>query len=326
MSDLNTLSKLPDYQWPSPFHPGTNIQYAWDSTSLGWLKECPRKYFYHMIEGWRGKGESVHLTFGIHYHKALEDYDKYRASANLTHQEALENTVSDLLEATWIYDEPDPGHPNHQSGRPWDSGHNLKTRENLVRSVIWYLEQFGDNDPATTVQLHDRTPAVELSFRFPVDDDLVLCGHLDRVVEYQGQNYVMDRKTSTSTISSYYFDQYSPDNQMSLYTLAGSIIYRNPVRGVIIDAVQIAVGFSRFERGMVYRTEGQSEEWLSDTKIWVAQAQVYADKNHWPQNDKSCHKYGGCPFRGICATDARVRTNFLESHFIKHPWNPLEVR
>jgi len=297
----------------SPFHTGTQIQYAWDSTSLGWLKECPRKYYYHMIEGWRGRGESVHLTFGIHYHTAIEHYEQFRAEGT-DHEGALVAVVSEMLVDTWI------------DGKPWDSGHHLKTRETLVRSVIWYLEQFGDDDPAKTVILSNGKAAVELSFRLQVDDELILCGHLDRVVSFADQNYVLDHKTSTSTISSYYFDQYSPDNQMTLYTLAAGIIYQNPVRGVIIDAVQIAVGFSRFERGMVYRTEAQLEEWLADTKVWTAQAQIFAERKQWPQNDKSCHKYGGCSFRSICSVDARVRQNFLESHFHREPWNPLKVR
>lgn len=300
----------------SPFHPGTFVQYAWDSTSLGWLKECPRKYQYHMIQGLRSKGESVHLTFGDLYHKGLEWYDQHRAQGQ-DHESATFEVVSTLLHRTWDYERDPPG--------PWETGHQ-KNRETLIRSVIWYLEQFGENDPATTITLANGKAAVELSFKLQVDEDLVLCGHLDRVVEFQGQWFVMDRKTSTSTISSYYFDQYSPDNQMSLYTLAGSVITGNPIRGVIIDAVQIAVGFSRFERGMVYRTPDQSEEWLADTKVWIRQAQLFAEANHWPMNDKSCHKFGGCPFRSICSSDARVRETFLKQNFYQKEWNPLVPR
>lgn len=48
----------------SPFLPGTKIQYAWDSTSIGYLKTCPRLYQYTIIEGWQSKGESLHLRFG----------------------------------------------------------------------------------------------------------------------------------------------------------------------------------------------------------------------------------------------------------------------
>lgn len=309
-TSLSVTSELvsPESEVKSPFHTGTQIQYAWDSTSLGWLKECPRKYYYSMIRGLRSKGQNIHFEFGILYHSALESYDKLRCQS-LSHETAQRLVVRELLQATY--------------GWPYD--HNLKTRENLVRSVVWYLEQFGDDDPARTVVLKNGKPAVELSFRLQVDDDLVLCGHLDRVVEFQGQNFVMDRKTSTSTISSYYFDQYSPDNQMSLYTFASSVIYQNPIRGVIIDAAQIAVGFTRFERGMVYRTESQLQEWLLDARYHISNAQRYAEAKYWPTNDKSCHHYGGCPFRGICSMDPRVRESFLDN-YESNPWNPLKAR
>jgi hypothetical protein len=68
---------------PPPFLPDTQIQYAWDSTSLGWLKTCPRLYQYSMLEGWRSRGESVHLKFGQLYHSGLELYDKARVGLKI---------------------------------------------------------------------------------------------------------------------------------------------------------------------------------------------------------------------------------------------------
>jgi hypothetical protein len=320
---------------PSPFLPGTNIQFAWDSTSLGWLKTCPRLYQYSMIEGWRSHGPSVHLDFGSYYHHALELYDRHRAD-NCDHNEALYLAVKYCLEVTWV------------DGAPADWGHNLKTRETLVRSVIWYLEEFGDNDAAKTVVLKNGKPAVELSFRLELDfgpkaagyynkdmveDGRIVCnqpyvlsGHLDRVVEFSGGIYVMDRKTSSTTIGSYYFDGYNPDNQMSLYTFASKVIYQTPVRGVIIDAAQIAVGFTRFSRGFTFRTESQTEEWLANTREWLRLAEQYAVQGFWPMNDKSCHQYGGCAFRKVCSKSPEVRHKFLESDFTKRHWNPLEAR
>ncbi len=302
----------------SPFLPGTNIQFAWDSTSLGWLKTCPRLYQYSMIDGWRSKGNSVHLDFGIWYHRGLELYDRQR-SANLNHEDALRLVVHEVLAWTWI------------DGKPWQSEHNLKTRETLVRSIIWYLEQFA-NDSCKTVQLANGKAAVELSFRLEMPwpasptQPYVLSGHLDRVVEFQGAFYVMDRKTSSTTIGSYYFDQYDPDNQMSLYSMAARVIYQTPVRGVIIDAAQVAVGFSRFVRGFTFRTESQIEEWLANTREWLKLAEGYAQSGFWPMNDKSCHQYGGCVFRKVCSKSPEVRQKFLETDFEKRPWNPLEVR
>lgn len=337
----------------SPFLPGTKTQFAWDSTSLGWLKECPRKYYYHMIEGWRSKSESVHLKFGIWYHNALELYDKLRVGVYdshnnpgakvYTHDEALEEVVFRCLDWTWLREipidyeifDPKAGHevPKIGAGKPWLSDHPNKTRETLIRSVIWYLEHFKD-DPAKTIILDNGKPAVELSFRMELDwgpkadspQPYLLCGHLDRVVEFTGGSYVMDRKTSSSTISSQYFDQYEPDNQMSLYSFAAQVIYKTPVKGVIIDAVQIAVGFSRFVRGFTYRTGSQINEWLEDCKSWFALAESYAAKGHWPMNDKSCSKFGGCTFRKVCSKSPEVRQKFLESDFMREPWNPLKPR
>lgn len=335
MTEILEVVPKEDKTRRSPFLPGTFIQFAWDSTSLGWLKECPRKYQYSMIEQWRSRGNSVHLDFGLWYHDALESYDKWRAEG-MDHEDALNETVRKCLELTWIPEHEVVGGMgvvcHVEPGKPWDAGHPAKTRETLVRSVVWYLEQFGDHDAAKTVILANGKPAVELSFKLEMDfgplpsQPYILCGHLDRVVEFTGGFYVMDRKTSTSTISSAYFDQYEPDNQMDIYSFAAKVIYQTPVRGVIIDAVQIAVGFSRFSRGFTFRTEAQVEESINDMKVWFALAEQYATAGHWPMNTKSCHHYGGCVFRRVCSKSPEVRQKFLETDFTKKEWNPLVPR
>lgn len=324
MIDPNHLTSGEQSPFSSP-----GVQFAWDSTSLGYFKECPRKYYYTMIEGFRGGGSSVHFEFGGLYHSGLELYDHERA-AGLEHEQAQANMVRMVLESTWVAESVDE-HGVVTPGHPVDWNHNLKTRFNLVRSLVWYTEQFCD-DPAKTVILSNGKPAVELSFRFDAGDGILLCGHLDRVVEWNGSKFVMDRKTTTSTISSYYFNNYTPDNQMTLYSLAGRVILDSPVRGVIIDAAQIAVGFTRFERGMAYRTDDMLEEWLTQTKDYIQRAQIMGEwsvtrgEAAFPMNDKACHNYGGCQFRDICGSDPRVRSTFLESNFRRDPWNPLKTR
>src|SRR6516162_9320645 len=80
----------------SPFLPGTNLQYAWDSTSLSYFKRCPRLYYYKMIEGWEERDESVHLRFGIEYHHALQDYEECKASGQ-DHDSSLSTAVYNLI-------------------------------------------------------------------------------------------------------------------------------------------------------------------------------------------------------------------------------------
>lgn len=342
MTDSDITIRRVDRDAPaqSPFLPGTKIQYAWDSTSLGYLKTCPRLYQYIMIDGWGEKDTKVHLRFGQEFHSALQDYDIYRTTEpERTHDDAVANTVLELLIRTKDY-APDP---MTRAGK-------YKSRHNLIQLVIDYLDKYVD-DPAQTFILQDGTPAVELSFRFELDwepnhvareqnidggmmyrpQPYMLSGHLDRVVTFQDQLFVMDRKTSMTTLGPYYFNGFEPNNQMSLYTLASQVVIASPIKGVIIDAAQILLEKPNyFARGFTYRTPDQLQEWTNDLKLWLTLAEHYATMSYWPQNDTACGMYGGCKFREICSKSPQVRERFLASEFVKLPeedrWNPLKPR
>jgi hypothetical protein len=166
---------------------------------------------------------------------------------------------------------------------------------------------------------------------FPKGQPYLLSGHLDRVVSFQESLFVMDRKTSTSTLSDYYFVQFEPSNQMTLYSLAGKVVLQAPIKGVMIDAAQIKLEDNHsFVRRFTFRTEGQLEEWVHDLKFWFSQAESYAEAGYYPMNDTACSMYGGCRFREICSKDPGVRENFLKSKFNKlapeDRWNPLRSR
>jgi hypothetical protein len=159
----------------------------------------------------------------------------------------------------------------------------------------------------------------------------LLSGHLDRVVNFAEHLYVMDRKTSLSTLGTYYFNQWSPSNQMTLYTLAGKIMLNAPIKGVIIDAAQVLLEKpNAFQPGFTYRTDDQLDEWLIDLRYWLHAAENYGANNYWPQNDTSCDKFGGCKFREVCSRSPAVREQYLRASFDKldedQRWNPLRAR
>lgn len=341
------------------------LQISWDSTSLGALKKCPRLYQLSIVEGWRptprpGSPGNIHFRYGILYHRALEVYD-HKKSDGLDHEEAVIETVIDLVHGCMDWEDlvdkeaaeraTGDGHhvrktteaggwqrligvwnPNDQLDED-KAAKNAKTIPNLFRSVVWYLDRFGDHDPIETIQLANGRPAVELSFRFDAGfttgstgEPIMLSGHLDRAGMFAGLGHVVDRKTSSSTLGQYYFDQFNPHNQMTLYSIAGRIVTNTPIKGVIIDAAHIAKGFTAFARGITTRTEGQLEEWISDFKFYVALAERFATSEYWPMNDTACNDYGGCTFRGICSKDPAVRLAYLKSKFHIEKWDPLKVR
>lgn len=292
------------------------IQFAWDSTSIKLAQECLLKYKLKMIDGWAPATLSVHLRFGAAYATALEHYFKHLANGE-DKPSALRRVVVEALTSTWSYDEP---------AGPWVSDHNTKTRENLIRTIIWYVDHFSEDD-LSVVHLANGAPAVEHTFTLPVDNGIIFSGHLDRVVNYADNPMIMDQKTTGTTITSNYFRQFDTDVQMSMYTFAGKIIFSMPIKGVIIDAAQIAVGFSRFERGMTFRTESQLNEWYDHTMHHIEVAQRATREEYFPMNLTSCDKFGGCPYRAACSRSPEVREQFLKADFVKGKrWDPLEVR
>lgn len=329
------------YKHQSPFLPGTNIQFAIDSTSLNYMKTCPRLYQYIMIEGWVPKDESVHLRFGSEYHLALQEYDIAIANGT-SKKDALRMVISNLLERTkdWVVD------TDTKAG-------NYKNRITLLQLVVDYFDFYVD-DPAQTFILENGKPAVELSFKFeldwgpraatlnehnaPIGEDIgaarqpyLLCGHLDRVVSFNDSLFVLDHKTTTTTPGPYFFNQFEPNNQMTLYTLASQVIIDSPVKGVIVEAAQILLDKpNRFVRGFTYRTQDQLDEWTYHLEYWLNQAEAYAEAGHWPMNDTACDKYGGCKFREVCSKSPHVRETYLKADFVKLPpesrWNPLKAR
>lgn len=262
------------------------LQLAWDSTSLGELKSCPRKYYYRILMGAVPRETSVHLFFGLGYHAALEVYDKARI-AGQSYAEASREAVKSVLDFTW----------DHKMNRPWLSSDPNKNRETLLRTVVWYLDHF-EHDPLETFQLADGRAAVELSCALPLPlrtlstgEDFILCGHLDKVVRLRDQAekaYILDRKTTKQTLSKHYFSQFSPHNQFSTYGVLGKLGFELPIGGLFVDAAQVAVNFSRFERVLLTQTQAQHEEWLRELSYWLRQAEQFAEEHYWPMNDKSC--------------------------------------
>ncbi len=228
------------------------LQLAWDSTSFGNLKKCPRYYQLKNVEGWETRQRSVDLDFGIWLHSGREHYYHARAKG-LSHEDGVDAALQYVLCATW----------DQKTNRPWQGDSN-KNRLTLARTLVWYLDNW-EHDPLQTVMLANGKPAVEVSFRFGLgfgptsalpfveteqgQEEFLLCGHLDRVVSFQGSLWVSDLKSTRNSIDSFYFAQFTPDTQMSTYSIAGRVTLHEKIRGIIIDACQIGVNFSRFSRG-----------------------------------------------------------------------------
>lgn len=301
------------------------LQLVIDQTSLGLFKECPRKYYYRIIEGWTSRAFNIHLAFGAWFHEGCEKYERAKA-AGANHQEALRAAVRYALGATW----------DSTLGKPWNSDHRDKNRYTLIRTLVWYLDSYGLNNRAKTLILKNGRPAVELTFRYTPNDPetgdellaltgepIEFAGHLDSMVVMEDTTFISDRKTTSRRLGPEYFSAYTPDNQFSMYTHAGKWAFQTDVAGVICDAARVTQSRSEFERQVIYRSEAQLREWYVDTVFWVQLMGRMAEQNRWPQNDKACF---ACPYRPVCARTPTARQTWLEADFIRDPWDPSRAR
>lgn len=293
----------------SPFIEGTTIRYAWDSTTLQAYMACPRKYYYLYVLNINTPGSRLDLDFGILYHKALELWEKHgRDDAALIY--AL-RAVHSAPEAKSLRD------------IEWN---NPKSLGNLFRAVVWYVDEHQTDNFQTLMTA--RGPALELSFKLKIGEfaghDILYCGHLDRVIEHREKIYFVDRKTTKKHLSSDFFLQFQLSVQMDGYALGSQIIFDRPAAGGIIEACQLAVGFARFDRGILPTSPASMAESLAEMKDWIDSAAHHAEAEFFPRNKTACWF---CQFKDICSRPESTRPAFITSKTVpSRIWNPLIPR
>jgi hypothetical protein len=284
----------------SPSNP--RLQVVWDATSLTAFSRCPRAYQYRHIDLWTTKQTTDHLVFGQLFHRALELHYKRPST--------IENLISSVTAEETFHFLP--------------TDFSVYSRFALIRAIVWYFEHYS-NDPLQ-VFIVNGTPAVELNFTFPTgfhsqyNDEYILAGHLDMVATMGDSLYVVDHKTTKSTLSQYYFERYTPDIQMSLYTLASHIIFGIPAQGVLINGIQTLVNGTAFLRGFANRTQEQLDEFFDIAISIIKNAEQCAVSGDFPMNQASCF---GCRFREVCSKSPSMRESFLNADFVKTArWDP----
>ena len=291
------------------------LQLIWDATSLGTLRECPRKYYLQIIRGYTTKRAALALDFGIALHEGLEKFYRHKAKG-MSFDENVESVVGFLMR-----------HPLRANIDKYEDP--VRNSKSLVGATVDYMVNYKD-EPCETVIFSDGTVGVELHFQMETDietaggEKISISGNIDRLTKQDLGVFIQDHKTTSMPLTQRYFDQYKPDTQMTLYTIAGDIVFATPINGVMIDAIDLKKG--EYSRQISLRTQEFCEEWLAELESWIRVAEFYASRGCFPANDKSCHKYSGCPFKDYCAAPRGLRDQILEEDFVKRVWDPSQPR
>lgn len=316
-----------------------------DNFALTMHQSCPAKYDLRMRQGWASRNRSAALGFGSTLHHGLAEWYKTgNAEAALK-----------IIEEKW--DNSVPPHDYRNLGKALDV-----MVDYIKRYRVESFEVVGKAQGAPIIERTFTLPMglylpCRLSFlpgideagneqvdRFPerracvadqhADAEMPVChcglerepieygGIFDGLVLASGHVYILEHK-STSQLGSYYFDQFKPNNQVSGYIWAASLMSNMRVAGAIINAIGVyKASATKFERQVTARNDFEISEWRMNVYYECINIKQNELQGFWPMRTPSCSMYAGCEFMPVhTVNDPHHRRKRLEQDYIKEPWN-----
>lgn len=311
---------------------------CYDNTKIADYKKCPRSYFIRHVLGWTREGTSTSpaLVFGSSWHAGMD---------------ALWGTASKQVQSVGRVDKEElvtqamSGFLLEWSEQGYDPEPDMVTIEELnprTPSVAheMYYNYAAHNERMLT---HSRVLAIEqpLAVPFPELDDTWYVGRLDKVVEYNGQELILEHKTTTAyaiqgQFQRDYCDSWYAAPQIKGYQFAGTLYYPK-LQAVWVDAALVHKKVhDAFKFIPVSHSWPLLKEWTYDTKEWLLRISLeeskYANVGEltpglFPRNEDSCYgKYGVCPFLDICRTVSDPSTlPEVPAGYVAERWEPFDT-
>jgi len=297
--------------FPIPTDESWNIL---DSSKLNTYLDCPRRFFYEYLLGWRQDYPNNHLIFGEAWHDAME----FLLVAGVK-PENLKPAFETFL-ATY----------RKRLGPETDEQYFPKDPSNAATALTEYITLY-QGEPFTV--LH-----TEVGVRVPLNEEDCIVGRIDAIVSVtQGKIWFFDHKTG-SRLDRTWESQWDMSLQMGTYLHALHCCFNpNDIGGGIINGVFFQKGENKFRRKPVQKSLELLNAWLWNVNEWLKDLKTdmarLADAHPisspvlgaFRQNTQSCTKYFGCPFAPFCSSWANPLAFVNEGPppgFKVEFWNP----
>ena len=272
----------------------------WDFTTIDSFQKCRKYYYWRMVRHLDTKTVSPALEFGGAIHDALDVYYTLGLADALT---KFRETYHDR------------------------EGDEVRTVANGVKVLEWYAKVYA-HEPFKLLG------KPEVGFVFPLGD--ILCGgRMDLPVDWEGQLWVMEHKT-TSRLDSNYFKQFALDKQITFYTLAAESFFGRQCSGCIVNAIEPWKELIRptaksktpeqhFCRDPIMRSSFLKERFKLNIQRIVRDILWCERENEFYEAEKKdvCYSYNyDCPYRVLCeyGEDPRV----IERDYVINKWEPYK--
>lgn len=256
-------------------------------TELEQYLVCPRSYYISKLLHLQSAQANVAMTFGTAIHEALATFYK---GAKLS--EMLTTFASN-----WTI-----------------GGDTVRNAANASLILANYFNLYQTSRP------YVKAEEVEVRFRLPMPNGTILTGTIDRIFRDGSSIAPHDTKTSSSSLTDFFWKRYDNSFQLGAYDYACRQVFGG-CDHVVVDGICVKQGGTgeKFNRKPFIRTDLQREEWLN-TYLRITNEilnNIHQIKTAHPsfispgipkpanpldfyQNQTSCDKWGGCPYLGVC--------------------------
>lgn len=305
-----------------------------DATKLTEFQECPRKYFYKYVLGWKPEIPNNHLVFGTAWHKAQEYL--------LTHDYSVQSVIKGHEEFLKEY--------RKELGPETDNMFTPKTPDNALVVLNAYAKKYGG-------ELEKWEPLyTEIAGKINLSDDQVLHFRMDSILRHRTKKTIksIEHKTGSSTWN--WEIQWPLSNQNGTYSHVLNCLFSpDEVEGIVFRGTifiknaspkawaQLAEGSPLtykqpfdFIEYPAKKSLDQMQTWLWNTLFWLDQLkwnfQLLSDAKEedpvlyaFPLNPTACTKYYGCEFLDYCQAWQNPLQKCHEPPlgFKEDHWNPM---
>lgn len=290
-----------------------------DPSKIQTYLDCPRRYFYEYILGWRHEIPSNHLHFGHCLHLSLE------------HLLATDYSMDNVMIAYEKFEEA--YRAKEGFGAESDEKYWPKIPAVVFQALAGYVGKW-KNDHSRYEVLY-----LETSGTVPINAEDVLHFRMDSILRDTTNNKIVSLEHKTGSREYKWDKQWSLKMQIGTYTHCLYCMFgQEDVKGLLMNVIFFKKNMTNtlsFDRVPVYKPLHQMNNWL-----WTVNDIYGRMKNDFyrlskcgvedqvmgtfTMNPESCTKYFGCPYHDFCCTYANPLTKAHQPPlgFIEEHWDP----
>jgi hypothetical protein len=292
-----------------------------DSSKIQTYMDCPRKYFWEYVLGWRPEQANNHLIFGTSWHSAMESLLQFGYSddslllAQMKLEEVYRSSFGELSDD--LYYPKTPGFAAEMLKR-----YTREYPQDHSSFEVLYTEVSGSVSIGQGRSLYFKTDSILQGTSGFLKDKI----------------FSLEHKTLT-TNNRQWQQQWSLKQQVGTYTHVLNCLFpQDKVYGVIINGAVFQKTKPGFTRVHVPKTNLQMQVWLQNINYWYSQIEEqFASLRHcseneillsaFPMNSENCTKYFGCTYHDMCTSWANPLQHLDEvpQGFRVEHWDPRSI-